>query len=449
MRQPRRGAALSRRAAGPPASRFDEPGRLRYETYTPIRVDGCVFCEIVRGESPSWRVYEDESAYAFLSIFPASEWHTLVIPKAHHVDVFDAPVEALVGVIRAVKCVVDLYRRASVQAQRRDQRRGCQLGCRSAADSAACRNLLAGPRGWWHDPPIVGNQSAAFEPLATSQQFPARSVSGGLGLAVIVAALAVAGALFALGPAATLVGVVVAVLALASSGGLVVVQPNDSRVLIFFGRYTGSVTRPGFYFVNPFTAIWRHSVLLRVRNFQTERIKVNDASGSPIEIAAVVVWRVVDTAKAVFDVEDFQEFVVVQSETAVRHLASQYPYDTFDSDASSLLGKSDEVTDSLRDELQNRLAAAGIEVLETRLTHLAYAREIAEAMLRRQQAGAIVAARRTIVEGAVGLVDMALRELGEQGSVELDEQRKAAMAANLMLVLTGDRGATPVIDAGA
>ena len=156
-----------------------------------------------------------------------------------------------------------------------------------------------------------------------------------------------------------------------------------------------------------------------------------------------------DTAKAVFDVEDFEQFVVVQSETAVRHLASRYPYDTFDSDQPSLLGKSDEVTDALRRELQDRLTAAGIDVLETRLTHLAYAREIAEAMLRRQQAAAIVAARRTIVEGAVGLVDMALRELGQQSSVQLDEQRKAAMAANLMLVLTGDRGATPIIDAGA
>ncbi len=253
--------------------------------------------------------------------------------------------------------------------------------------------------------------------------------------------------LFALGPGAAIGGAVLAAIALAACAGFVVVQPNDSRVLVFFGHYVGSITQPGFYYVNPFTSIWRHSVLLRVRNFQSERIKVNDASGSPIDIAAVVVWRVVDTAKAVFDVEDFEEFVVVQSETAVRHLASQYPYDAPDGQPS-LLGYSDEVTDALRRELQERLAAAGIDVLETRLTHLAYAREIAEAMLRRQQAAAIVAARRTIVEGAVGLVDMALRELGEQGTVRLDDERKAAMAANLMLVLTSDRGATPVIDAG-
>ena len=268
-----------------------------------------------------------------------------------------------------------------------------------------------------------------------------------MALAAVVAGLALAGVLFALGQdTAPVAAVLVVAIALACAGFLVV-QPNDSRVLVFFGRYTGSVIEPGFFYANPFTAIWRQSVSLRVRNFQTERIKVNDASGSPIEIAAVVVWRVVDTARAVFDVDDFEEFVTVQSETAVRHLASRYPYDAHD-DQPSLLGKSDEVTDALQAELQARLEAAGIAVLETRLTHLAYAREIAEAMLRRQQAAAIVAARRTIVEGAVGLVDMALRELGEQGTVLLDDQRKAAMAANLMLVLTSDRGATPVIDAG-
>lgn len=267
---------------------------------------------------------------------------------------------------------------------------------------------------------------------------------------MVLVALVVAGVCFLQGlPGFAVAGALAVVAAVGIAAGLVVVQPNDSRVLVFFGRYTGSIVRPGFYFVNPLTAIWRQSVLLRVRNFQSERIKVNDSSGSPIEIAAVVVWRVVDTAKAVFDVEDFEQFVVVQSETAVRHLASQYPYDAYESDEPSLLGKNDEVTDALRRELQERLAAAGIDVLETRLTHLAYAREIAEAMLRRQQAAAIVAARRTIVEGAVGLVDMALRKLGEHGTVELDEQRKAAMAANLMLVLTSDRGATPVIDAGS
>jgi regulator of protease activity HflC (stomatin/prohibitin superfamily) len=288
-----------------------------------------------------------------------------------------------------------------------------------------------------------------FEPLSASRQVPARTFSGGVALTLIALAVAAGGTLLAVGAQAAVGGAALLVLAAIAAAGLVVVQPNDSRVLIFFGRYTGSIVHPGFWWVNPATAIWRQSVLLRVRNFQSERIKVNDAHGSPIEIAAVVVWRVVDTAKAVFDVEDFEQFVVIQSETAVRHLASQFPYDSYESGGPSLLGKGDEVTDALQIELQERLAAAGIDVLETRLTHLAYAREIAEAMLRRQQAAAIVAARRTIVEGAVGLVDMALRELGEQGSVRLDEQRKAAMAANLMLVLTSDRGATPVIDAGA
>ena len=289
----------------------------------------------------------------------------------------------------------------------------------------------------------------AFAPLAASRQRPARTASGALVAAALVAALVVVAVLFTLGPETAVAGAVLAAVVLGLLFGLVVVQPNDSRVLVFFGRYTGSITEPGFYFVNPFTTLWRQSVSLRVRNFQTERIKVNDASGSPIEIAAVVVWRVVDTAKAVFDVDEFEQFIVVQSETAVRHLASRYPYDTGEEGGASLLGKSDDVTDQLRIELQARLEAAGIEVLETRLTHLAYAREIAEAMLRRQQAAAIVAARRIIVEGAVGLVDMALRELGQQGTVVLDDQRKAAMAANLMLVLTSDRGATPVIDAGA
>jgi regulator of protease activity HflC (stomatin/prohibitin superfamily) len=296
---------------------------------------------------------------------------------------------------------------------------------------------------------MVTDAPSAFEPLSASRQVAARALPGAIGVAAVLVLLTLAGGAFLAGPNVAVVGAVLVVAAVAVGAGLVVVQPNDSRVLVFFGRYTGSITRPGFYFVNPLTAIWRQSVLLRVRNFQSERIKVNDSGGSPIEIAAVVVWRVVDTAKAVFDVEDFEEFVVVQSETAVRHLASRYPYEAFESDAPSLLSKSDEVTDALRIELQERLTAAGIEVLETRLTHLAYAREIAEAMLRRQQAAAIVAARRTIVEAAVGLVDMALRDLSNQGTVVFDDQRKAAMAANLMVVLTSDRGATPIIDAGA
>lgn len=186
-----------------------------------------------------------------------------------------------------------------------------------------------------------------------------------------------------------------------------------------------------------------------MRNFQSDRVKVNGASGSPIEIGGVVVWRIADTAKAVFDVEAFEQYIVVQSESALRHLATQYPYDDFDEGRLSLRGGAEEVSAALHAELQERLGAAGIEVLEARITHLAYAPEIAEAMLRRQQASAIVAARRTIVEGAVGLVDMALREIGDQGIVNLDEERKAAMVSNLMVVLAGDRAPTPVINAGS
>jgi regulator of protease activity HflC (stomatin/prohibitin superfamily) len=229
----------------------------------------------------------------------------------------------------------------------------------------------------------------------------------------------------------------------------VVVQPNESRVLILFGRYVGTLTEARLWWVNPFTVLWRIRVSMRVRNFQSDRIKVNDASGNPIEIAAVVVWRVIDTAKAVFDVESFEEFVAVQSETALRHLANEYPYDDYSHHTTSLRGNTDEVRDDLQVELQARLLMAGIEVLETRLTHLAYAQEIAEVMLRRQQAEAILAARKTMVTGAVGLVQMALAQLADSDLVELDPERKATMVANLMVVLSGDHSPTPVINTGS
>jgi regulator of protease activity HflC (stomatin/prohibitin superfamily) len=227
------------------------------------------------------------------------------------------------------------------------------------------------------------------------------------------------------------------------------VQPNESRVLILFGRYVGTLTEARLWWVNPFTAIWRKTISLRVRNFQSERIKVNDASGNPIEIAAVVVWRVTDTAKTVFDVEDFRQFVVVQSETSLRHLANQYPYDDYARETISLRGHTDEVREKLQAELGERLQTAGVDVLETRLTHLAYAPEIAEVMLRRQQAEAILAARRTMVAGAVGLVQMALGQLADSDLVELDSERKASMVANLMVVLSGDHSPTPVINTGS
>jgi regulator of protease activity HflC (stomatin/prohibitin superfamily) len=247
--------------------------------------------------------------------------------------------------------------------------------------------------------------------------------------------------------ALTVVAIVLLVLLGPLFGGFFVVQPNEGRVLVFFGRYVGTATEAGWWWCNPL--VKRRAVSLRVRNFQSERIKVNDASGNPIEIAAVIVWRVTDTAKAIFDVEGFEPFVAVQSETALRHLANQYPYDDYNQDAMSLRANADQVGQSLKDELQTRLQLAGIEILETRLTHLAYSPEIAEVMLRRQQAEAVLAARRTMVQGAVSLVKMALAQLADSDLVELDSERKASMAANLMIVLSGDRSPTPVINTGS
>ena len=240
--------------------------------------------------------------------------------------------------------------------------------------------------------------------------------------------------------------IIVIVIAGFSFGGFFVVQPNQARVLILFGRYIGSVTESGWWWCNPFAK--KQKVSLRVRNFQSERVKVNDASGNPIEIAAVVVWRIVDTAKAVFDVADYEQFVTVQSETSLRHLASEYPYDDYKADTISLRGNVDVVGTALRAELQARLQLAGIEIVETRLTHLAYAPEIAEVMLRRQQAEAILAARKTMVQGAVSLVQMALAQLADSDLVELDPERKATMVSNLMIVLSGDHSPTPVINTG-
>jgi regulator of protease activity HflC (stomatin/prohibitin superfamily) len=293
-----------------------------------------------------------------------------------------------------------------------------------------------------------------FTPRHVHEQRPAQAFACPAPLAVVFAVLGVAAALIALGAGdlssgLRIVAGAMTVAAVLVAPGFVVVQPNESRVLILFGRYVGTLTEARLWWVNPFTVFWRKRISLRVRNFQSERIKVNDSSGNPIEIAAVVVWRVVDTARTVFDVEDFEQFVTVQSETALRHLANQYPYDDYRQDSISLRGHTDEVRDSLQRELQTRLHTAGIEVLETRLTHLAYAPEIAEVMLRRQQAEAILAARKTMVSGAVGLVQMALAQLADSDLVELDPERKAAMVANLMVVLSGDHSPTPVINTGS
>ncbi len=300
-----------------------------------------------------------------------------------------------------------------------------------------------------HDPMDQG----AFAPRQTHEQRPARVLSCPPIVAVAVAVLGVAAVAIAFGTgqlssaARIVAGVVIAAVVLVAPG-FVVVAPNESRVLILFGRYVGTLSEARLWWANPFTVFWRKRVSLRVHNFQSERIKVNDSAGNPIEIAAVVVWRVTDTAKAVFDVEDFEQFVTVQSETALRHLANEYPYDDYRND-TSLRGNSDEVRDGLQQELQTRLQTAGIEVLETRLTHIAYAPEIAEVMLRRQQAEAILAARKTMVTGAVGLVQMALAQLADSDLVELDPERKATMVANLMVVLSGDHSPTPVINTGS
>ncbi len=229
--------------------------------------------------------------------------------------------------------------------------------------------------------------------------------------------------------------------------GLFVVQPNEARVLTLFGRYAGSVRSDGLWWVNPFTS--KKKISLRVRNFQSEKMKVNDFNGNPIEIAAVIVWRVVDSAKALFDVENYETFVTIQAETAIRNISTKYPYETHDGDsAHSLRSHPDEVGEALKHELHSRLEIAGLEVMETRLSHLAYAQEIAQAMLRRQQAEAVIAARQKIVDGAVGMVEIALKRLEANGVVSLDEERKAAMVNNLMVALVSESNAQPVINTG-
>jgi hypothetical protein len=231
-----------------------------------------------------------------------------------------------------------------------------------------------------------------------------------------------------------------------TSSGFIIVQPNESRVLIFFGKYIGTVHNSGFWWVNPFTE--KKKVSLRIRNFNSEKIKVNDLHGNPIEIGAVVVWKVIDSAKAVFDVENYEEFVDIQSETAIRSLASEYPYDTEDDSKASLRGSPQEIAENLKGQLEKRLEVAGVDILESRISHLAYAQEIAQAMLRRQQAQAIIAARTKIVEGAVGMVEMALKSLSAQNIVTLDEDKKATMVNNLMVALVSEHDVQPVINTG-
>ncbi|WP_381554346.1 SPFH domain-containing protein [Streptomyces eurythermus] len=292
-------------------------------------------------------------------------------------------------------------------------------------------------------------------PAPRVREFQAHSIGGGLALLLGLLGLGAAAALFASAGAVSsagvrgglvAAGVVVLLAALIAMRGLNTVAPGEARVVQLFGRYRGTIRQDGLRWVNPFTS--RTRISTRVRNHETAVLKVNDAYGNPIELAAVVVWKVRDTAQATFEVDDFAEFVATQTETAVRHIAIEYPYDSHDEDGLSLRGNAEEITEKLARELQARVETAGVEIVESRFTHLAYAPEIASAMLQRQQAGAVVAARRQIVDGAVGMVEAALARISEADIVDLDEERKAAMVSNLMVVLCGDRAPQPVLNTG-
>ncbi|MFF9334902.1 MULTISPECIES: SPFH domain-containing protein [Streptomyces] len=304
-----------------------------------------------------------------------------------------------------------------------------------------------------HDPQVTADVPEM--PAPRVREVTAHSIGGGLalllgllgllgGVAMVVAATAVD----ATGAKAGLItgGVVIALAAFIAMCGLNMVAPGEARVVQLFGRYRGTLREDGLRWVNPLTS--RTKISTRVRNHETAVLKVNDAYGNPIELAAVVVWRVEDTAQATFEVDDYVEFVSTQTEAAVRHIAIEYPYDAHDEDGLSLRGNAEEITEKLAVELHARVEAAGVQIIESRFTHLAYAPEIASAMLQRQQAGAVVAARQQIVEGAVGMVETALARIQEQDIVDLDPERKAAMVSNLMVVLCGDRSAQPVLNTG-
>ncbi|MDT0434442.1 MULTISPECIES: SPFH domain-containing protein [Streptomyces] len=292
-------------------------------------------------------------------------------------------------------------------------------------------------------------------PAPRVREVAAHSIGGGLALllglvgllAGIGLAVAASGVSSGGGKAVLIIGgVLLALASFIAMCGLNTVAPGEARVVQLFGRYRGTIRQDGLRWVNPFTS--RTKISTRVRNHETAVLKVNDAYGNPIELAAVVVWNVRDTAQAVFEVDDFLEFVSTQTEAAVRHIAIEYPYDAHDEGGLSLRGNAEEITEKLAVELHARVEAAGVRIIESRFTHLAYAPEIASAMLQRQQAGAVVAARREIVEGAVGMVEAALARISEREIVELDDERKASMVSNLMVVLCGDRAPQPVLNTG-
>jgi regulator of protease activity HflC (stomatin/prohibitin superfamily) len=272
------------------------------------------------------------------------------------------------------------------------------------------------------------------------------AVAGLLFLGVVVAVWWISYAGSRGQPASVTLAIIILVVSVICLGGLFVVNPNEGKVVTLFGRYIGTEKREGLWFTNPFTR--RRRISLRVRNFETTKLKVNDAHSNPIEIAAIVVWKVVETAEAAFEVDNYEQYVQVQSEAALRTLATHYPYDAHEEQQIALSTHIDEVSVTLAEALRDRLAKAGVEVIEARISHLAYAPEIAAAMLRRQQASAIIAARKKIVEGAVGMVENALALLGEKQVVVLDEERRAQMVSNLLVVLCSDRDAQPVVNAG-
>lgn len=269
---------------------------------------------------------------------------------------------------------------------------------------------------------------------------------GGLG-GILVAILMFIGGVAGQNPPLLILSVALGICSFFALIGLIVVNPNEAKVLQLFGDYRGTVREPGLRWANPFYT--KRGVSLRVRNFESERLKVNDHAGNPIEIAAVVVWKVVDTAEAIFHVDDYDNFVHVQSEAALRNLAMSYPYDGHVEGEIALRSNPSETSDHLKQEIQERLSQAGVEVIEARISHLAYAPEIAHAMLQRQQASAVIAARQKIVEGAVGMVEMALTMLSSQNIVELNNEKKAEMVSNLLVVLCSDRGTQPVVSTSA
>ncbi|WP_151771547.1 SPFH domain-containing protein [Streptomyces abyssomicinicus] len=304
-------------------------------------------------------------------------------------------------------------------------------------------------------PPPAPAADVPAMPRPSVREVPANSLGGGLALLLGLLGVLLAAGLGYLGvehttggttAALVVVAVLLALLSLAAMAGLNMVAPGEARVVQLFGRYRGTIREDGLRWVNPLTT--RSRISTRVRNHETAVLKVNDAYGNPIELAAVVVWRVEDTAQATFEVDDFLEFVSTQTEAAVRHIAIEYPYDAHGDDELSLRGNAEEITEKLGLELHARVEAAGVQIIESRFTHLAYAPEIASAMLQRQQAGAVVAARRQIVDGAVGMVESALARIAEQDIVELDEERKAAMVSNLMVVLCGHGSVQPVLNTG-